>query len=229
MGLTEQASQNGTATPSRQWVYNEQLEQSQKMADTFTEQMLSYLLANKASFASWTNSSAYADFTECLIQSPENFQRYYPINTSRKTWKALRPFMLQVEEEYIIPLLGDTLYAAIKTATSGDNYKLADKAKRVVATLTIFEAMPHLNVEVTGTGIIFHSFGDGNKNRNPASEKAFAIARQALEMKGQIAFSNLQEWLDQNASLFTDYTPTVTGEAIYERPTNVRNSGSFMA
>lgn len=73
--------------------------------------------ANEAAFALWKNSKNYTIFNELITAKTSDFQRYFDINNSRRTFLALRPYLLEVQEQYFNVWLKEETLNTIKNAS----------------------------------------------------------------------------------------------------------------
>ncbi|WP_314058658.1 DUF6712 family protein [Empedobacter brevis] len=66
-----------------------------------------FMESSLSDFGLWTNSTAYKDYQNLIVNKVSDFQNFYNINESWITFNSLKPLMHEVEEEYIKPFLGD--------------------------------------------------------------------------------------------------------------------------
>lgn len=233
MGITEQQSTGGNATPSRQWVFESQYSETEKSAEAFADMLLSWLETNRATYPQWANSTARTINQKLLIDSTATLEHYVYVNQSRRAWLHLRPFTEQVEQDYILPALGADFWAEIQTAMLGtpsaNQQKLIDRLRRAVATMAVGFALPRMALTATAGGALYAQTGDINfTNEEARRQQQIAID---YVTRGQGYLSEAKKWLDENASLFTTYqasTAVGNGEAPYNLPNNSASKNSFM-
>jgi len=172
------------------------------------DRLIKFLLVNKSDYPNWDGSAYHAAEQGALLNSADALQRYVNISTSYRTYRALLPVLLNCEDIFIRPLLGDTLIDAIKTEVKDDNASADHKLllKRIepaLAFLTMGEGLEDLNMEVTGDGAFRYSLRTnvGNIREKQAPETAdLTRAAERFRAKGQGWLKDLREYLDQNAS-----------------------------
>lgn len=139
-----------------QWRVNDLKSEVLKEYFQGTERMLQYLEANTGLYPVWAASSAFTQFRECFINTADDFNNYFFINSSRRTFLSLRPKMKQVEE-YILSITGQSLFDEIKSqillgTVSAANLKLLKLIKPAVANQSMVEALPNMQVLFTDYG-----------------------------------------------------------------------------
>lgn len=112
------------------------------------ETLLRYLFANKDKFTPWTASDAYKAFTRGFIRSAERFNSYADIDGSYLKFYRLNQSIALVETLQIEPLLGSTLYAALKaedlagSTTNANRVRAIELACKAIALLTMAKEDP---------------------------------------------------------------------------------------
>ena len=158
-GITESSSDD--VNPVRQWVFNtsrwEIGKNAYKYLDMALKHMEDQVLANNTDYDAFANSTAYTESKELLIPNAHKFQRYYNIQTSRRSYTALRPYIRKAEEIYLRPLLGDDFFQELKTqhttnALSTENETVLPLVQQLLAERTMELAIPDLNFVNDGDG-----------------------------------------------------------------------------
>lgn len=196
-----------------QWQQNKAEKAFLKAAYNQIDKLLDFMEANSSSFPNWKTDSQFANLKQFFINETLTYQRYVSINNSRRTFVALWPSILDVEEGRVRSVLSDDLYVEIKNEIkvgniSPDNQTLLRFIKPAVAFLSISQGIFDTSMEVTANGSFVYSI-DSNAS-NISSEKEADIKRLELiskrnQEKGDSWLEKLREFLNENASS-TKYT-----------------------
>lgn len=135
-------------------------EQNLREAELATEFLLQYLDENKTDFPSWASSAGFAKYKDLFIKSGTEFNELFISQSPYRNYMAMRATMQDVEQNNIRTLLGDMLFNALKekdqtgsTPFTANEKDLVFKVKKVIAYLTVANAIPFLNVRMDANGI----------------------------------------------------------------------------
>lgn len=206
-----------------QWRLNSMSQFCLDEYDEAIEFMLAFLEDNVSDYDAWANSSAFTQYKNGFINTTEIFDKYFKIGRSRRTFVALRGFREQVEEQYILPILGQAQYDDLKEKiadlfVSADYAKLLAFIQPAVAKLTGARALLELPVSVTDSGVVIKSQSSSlTQNATAAPDPILIKARiQSLETDAQDYLTRLKKFLYSNHSLYP----------LYEGDTTVYSDGS---
>jgi hypothetical protein len=120
------------------------------------ERMLQFLEANTGLYSLWAESSSFTQFKECFINTADEFNSYFFINNSRRTFLSLKPVM-KLKEEVISGITGQALFDQIKDQILNDTLSAPNSAllkliKPAVVYHTMVEALPHMQLVYTENG-----------------------------------------------------------------------------
>lgn len=213
MGVVQNAPEGGSQ-PVNQWGWKAKRWSALENGDTFLDRLLSYLEKQVADevnyFDLWKDSTAYTVKTSDFFRHADELDDYLNIQRSRRSFISLVRFMRQVEEDVILPLLCDDLYAAVLEATpSAENALLIPFIRRAVACLGAAEAIPHHRVVIDGDGFRVVSQTDQFDDRRNLTNNTHEGAIQALmlrcEERGRTAVARLAKFLEDNVDDYPDY------------------------
>lgn len=195
-----------------------------KKGDYYLDKVLEYLEQEKAVFIAWAASEAYTITRQFFVNSTEEFENYYGINGSRRTFMALQSIMRKVEAFRILPVLGKDLYATLKAeiladSVSADNQELMEIIKPAFVHFTVAKACRELSVEILPNGIIINeSYSAGNtaKGKIKAPDNLIESKIQEAEKDGGTYLDQLRDKLNAEASdsKYADYF----GSELYKDP-----------
>lgn len=140
-----------------------------------------------------------------LIANTENLQKYVRINISVLRQSFL-PYEFDAQEKYLLPYLGDSLLAELRTLENKNEYpgwatsdekkntlvSLLEKAKRSLAKFTIYLAAPHMDLHLSEMGFVVTS----TQNSAPASTQRVQAVRNALLEGGYDSLEVMLKFLE---------------------------------
>jgi hypothetical protein len=103
--------------------------------------------------------------------------------------------MISAEERFIVPVLGDALYADLNTNIADPDFvELLGKVRRALAPLAYWLELPNIQTQITDRGTA--AFASQNMVASP--RWAFYELRESLADKGCYALENLLQYLFDN-------------------------------
>jgi len=119
-------------------------------------------------------------------------------------------FLEEVEQEYIVELLGETFYDLLeeKKIYEGDEEKLVRQIAKPVVTLAFLKAIPQLNVGISAQGLVVTN-SDGVA---PASEvRTVDLKRSFLDL-GHRRIDGLIRYLEKNKAKYDELELPIFGD-----------------
>lgn len=122
---------------------------SRSLFKTFNEALddaFQIMEENVDDFPEWQVSKYYTIFKELIVQQTSQFNDYYNIRENRQTFIALKSPMREVEDQYLLGLLGECTLNFLKSKSNDPIVNKAQEyARKAVVALTVAK------VAVTGT------------------------------------------------------------------------------
>ena len=114
-----------------------------------------YVFLEEKSVTEWQNSPLRKKLAACFIKDLDTFQEVFPLEDSHRMFYILVPFMLEVQDRIIRPIVGDTEYEKMKTAPVPAELaeQFAD-AKRCIPLYAIITAVKRMSIKVLPTMIV---------------------------------------------------------------------------
>lgn len=215
-GLSVSSSNNADA--AHKWEY-ETIRESLEVKGCFQlEQLLEYLSIPEITAAfDWSIPEEY----NLIFKTGKDFNIYFTIYQPFRTFFSLRPFVEQVQDEFIRTTVGDDFFEemrdlvlpANKTSWSGDHKKQAEALrliKKSVALLTIARSVDLLPVKISSNGFTV-SLRDAIDKPNPQDQQApdtqLYNLKQSAQNIGETYLLQLSDYLNKYAtdSLFSTY------------------------
>lgn len=101
---------------------------------------------NVADFPEWRDSKYYTIFKDLIVSQTTIFNDHFSINKNRQTFFALKPYMREVEDQYLKAMLGTETLALLKTKSEVTIINQAvDIAQKAIIAFTVAKAA------ITGT------------------------------------------------------------------------------
>jgi hypothetical protein len=185
------------------------------------DELIEYLeeVAN-TDFADWLDSEACTLAREHFINTASEFTKYVnKLNYSRYQYMQLRPTLRRVEDNLIKSILGNDLYAAIKTQIQADNVNaqnamLMPDIKGAVAHLTWAESLEELAVIIDEEGI----------------HLANTLIAQTIETKQPAEMQRIANMVAKHRAISKEYQQKIT-DTLYAAPDDFplwRDSGLYV-
>jgi hypothetical protein len=182
---------------------------------------------NVGQFPAWEESNNYTVFKELFVTRTGQFNDGFFINNNRKTFLSLRPYMAEVEEQYLEAMLGDCM-PMLKLASDNLTILRAQKLARLaVISLTISKVATTGTFSFTSTGMMLYAEElAGDKNKGVLSETQLEKLQADRQNSGEEFLKKLKAHLLKHPDIFTCYQDK-TNNGIRERII-VKKSGLFL-
>lgn len=177
--------------------------------------MLGYLEEKKSFFTDWVASSSYTYFKESFVNTAKEFNVFVEIRESRRTFLALKPAIKKVEEFYIKPILGKTLYDQIKTeikagpsSVSAINKTLLEFIQPAVANLSISKSIENLMITIGYEGITVANTNNTQTVEavQPIDKETRSALGNSFETDGLAYAEQLRQYLIEKRADYTAFT-----------------------
>lgn len=215
-------------------------EQMLREGDLATELLLQFLDENKTAYPGWATSAGYSKYKSLFIKSGSEFNDLFSSHSPYRNYMAMRSKMFDVEQNSIRPLVGDVLFNYLKTkdqtgdpAFTTNEADLLFKIKKVIAYLTVVNAIPFLNVRLDANGLTVMSLNgvqnDELSKRTAADKVMINNLIEACDASAKSWIDNVTAFIAANPTDFAQYAP-VTQDSACETPTKTcyeELNGSF--
>jgi hypothetical protein len=196
-------------------------EQNLREGEIATEQLLEFLETWKVDLPTWVNSEAFKEYRKLFIKSGKEFDTLFSSASPYRNYWAMRSKMLEVEQGTIRTMLGEDLFAALKTkdnattpAFNNEEKELIFKLKKAIAYATVALSIPFLNVRIDANGITIQSnaraTNDELAKRGPAGVPILNTIIQKCEAAAGAWVNNVAQYLNDHLEAFTGLWPVIT-------------------
>lgn len=216
-------------SPIRQWVYNVNRWETARTAFRYMDMALAHMesqvIANNTDYDTFANDDAYTESKELLIPNAQSFQRYYNLQTSRRSYTVLRPYIRKAEQIHLLPLLGPLL-DEIKTqhtnnSLSSANADMLGLIRPLLAEHTIGLAVPDLNFVNDGDGwrVVESQYGMTRPTQGSLSQSLQQLLTRAeqnaahfeVTLKNEL-YARLDEFPTFRDSTYNELTQDLDGD-----------------
>lgn len=140
-----------------------------------------------------------------LFKTAQELKKYLPANAAFEFHQA-EQFILQAEQQYILPVLGNTTFNILNQAYAFNNLttdqeKLLDKVRYPLANYTYLQYIPFAQVVISASGIHI----EVNDQKKTAFEWQINQLRQQLAEAADNGIESLYLFLESNKTTFTDW------------------------
>ncbi len=183
----------------------------------FLDKAIGLMEANLDQFTAYAESGVRQSLLHGFIKTAADFDLQRSINKSRITFMSMSAIMLDVQDEYLVPVMGKTFYDNFKERyldddLTADEKKLLPLIKKAVAFLTIGRACSELPIKITDKGLLINRYNNTQEydQQDPASAARIDYLQEDILEKGRRKLSELTAELVANASLYTEFVPPAT-------------------
>jgi hypothetical protein len=189
------------------------------------DEALKIMEANLDTFITWSATESYTIFNELFVKRTDTFHRWFGISNSRKTFLALKPYMLETHHQYFTNVLNDATIATIQTGTNAVQKQVLDFLQASQVHYTVAKAVESGAFLLTSTGM-YQQFEElpGYK-MNPLTEVQLSSLKQERITAGEEYFKKAIRLMNANLNLFTNYIPKITTTVVKVK--NTKSTLSF--
>lgn len=222
MGVVENAGSDGT-TQTSQWGFKATLWSLTKDADGFMDQLLEFLEAQTDEyFDLWKDDPSFTEGKADFFRLTKEFQSCINIQKSRMTFIALLPYIRDVSEMAILPILGQAFYDDLVTKIQEGTgnvveNKVIKAIRQCTAKLAVAQAADFLALVIDSDGFKTVSSTDGMDLRSNAASVFYKESIQALKYKAEDTGRQLKADLIQLLMSSVEDIPLFEESELYKR------------
>lgn len=178
------------------------------------DEALKIMEDNESKFTKWIDTESYTVFKELHTPKTQDFQRWFNINNSRRTFLALNPFILETQQKIFNWIPAATL-TQIKAASNTTEKQALDLLQAAQVAHTIATAVATGIFETTATGITLKFAELPGEKIYPVQEQRKHALMQERQNAGDQYLKLLKTHLENNVDVFQDYTTTTTEATVF--------------
>lgn len=147
--ITNSGTKTSTTTNSENADWKDKRDLNRSLLKTYNEALddaFQIMEENVADFPEWQDSKYYTIFKDLIVQHTAQFNDHFSIQKNRQTFSALKPYMREIEDQYLKAMLGAETLILLKTKSENPVINLAIViAQKAVVAFTVAKAA------ITGT------------------------------------------------------------------------------
>lgn len=152
-----------------------------------------YIFIEDHTIEEWETSPLRKKLAACFIKDLDSFQEVFPLEDSHRMFYILVPFMLEVQDRIIRPVVGDDEFEKMETGSVPA--ELAEQfaaAKRCIPLYAIITAVKRMSIKVLPTMIVrrFSTSFQGSRggNMDDAATRALlqSVEQEAIDAKTEL-------------------------------------------
>ncbi|WP_421801764.1 DUF6712 family protein [Flagellimonas sp.] len=197
---------------------------------------LKIMEANEGDFDEWKGSDSYTLFMELFVKRTDTFNRWFNISNSRRTFLALRPYMLEAHHQYFVGKLGKETVARINFTTKpltelstelaqGVPFQVMGLMQASLVNYTVAKAIDSGMFEITPSGI-YQKLDDfpGQKTKTLNDVQINRLLSNKI-LAGEEFFKKAIDIIELNPLEFPEYTSKESAQFI--KPMDTKSTVSF--
>ena len=174
-----------------QWQYDRD---DQAMQDKYYRTLDDlYTFLEETRIAEWENSPLRQKLASCFIKDLETFQNVFPLEDSQRMFFLLVPFMLEVQDRIIRPIVGSETFEKMKSGKiDGELAEQFAAARLCIPLYAVITAVKRMSIKVLPTMIVRRfsaSFqgGQGGDMDDTATKKLLrTLELEAADTKNEL-------------------------------------------
>jgi hypothetical protein len=207
--ITNSGSKNTETSESKDADWKDKKDLNRTLLKAYNEALDSafqIMEENISNFSDWKNSRYYTVFKQLIVQQTSEFNTYFNIQKNRQTFVALKPYMLEVEDQYFKAMLGQCTLDFIKKNSLDPIVNNAQEiARKAVVALTVAKAA------LTGTFTFTDSSFSVSTDQLPWEKQQILSKEDRIDLMnsrqkaGENYLKSLKKVIIENPLIFTCY------------------------
>ncbi len=203
-----------------EWMIHKDDEAILNKAHKTTDRLIAFLESHANDITEWKDSPAQKEARSLFINTARIFDSIFPIDRSRRFFIKIIPFIREAERKYIVPVLTQAIYDAVKAAIQsgnlGDYAPLVPLVQVPLAFYTLAMAVQRLSVTMLPNGIFQEYITERQtmKANKPADISLRMEVMNNLKRTADLELDNLQKYLSKKAA--EEAGETYEGEDLYK-------------
>ena len=202
----------GSESSNADW--RDKLDLKRSLMKTFTEALDDAFLImeeNVDQFSEWRDSNYYTVFTDALVRHTKTFNDNFSIKNNRATFLALKPYMDEVEDQYLLSMVGACTLDMLKKQTPDSIITSAQVlAQKALVALTVAKVADTGMFAFTETSFtIVYDEVPWEKSKLELDAEKLERLRKARQTAGEEYLKRLKKILVANPTIFHCYVDKI--------------------
>lgn len=176
-------------------------------ANEAVDDALEIMEDNATDFQAWKDSDLFTIFKSIIPRQTKTFDKYFDIQKNRKTFLALKPYMIEVEEEFLLPMLGSCTLDFIKEVSIvSEVNRVQELIDKAVVSLTVAKAanVGTFLISATSMTVISEEL-PWEKSKLELSEEKLERLKKDRQNSGQEYLKKAKAIIVEHPSIFNCY------------------------
>lgn len=186
------------------------------------DEALKIMEANEADFSPWETTEGYTIFKELFVKRTDTFQRWFNINNSRKTFLALRPYVLETHHQYFTSLLNEATITDINSAAEVVHKQVLDLLQAAQVNYAVVKAINSGAFDLSVAGLQPKLTELPNNKTNTYDENQIHRVKQERQNAAEEYFKKAITLIEANPTDFPDYQTKAT--PVFVAPKNTKST-----
>lgn len=173
------------------------------------DEALEKMETNEDMFPLWKSSGSYTVFKELYVSRTDVFQRWFNINSSRLTFIALRPFLLEAQHQYINSFLGNETAMLIKSQATKEAKEAMVLVQAAQVNFAVANAAATGMFELSDNSLSIKDSQLPDSKANKTDDRTLEKIVSTRSTAGTEYLKQLSELLKSNSQVFTAHATIV--------------------
>lgn len=175
------------------------------------DELLEVMEQSADKFQAWFNSENYTVFKDLLVNKTSVFNKFYHIFNSRQTFTAMRPTIKVVEDQFIKPVIDDTLLSVLKSnQTIQERKDVKELLQQSIVAFTIMKTVDNgmFILDAKGMHMRFDvlPYEKTVTNVNLKINDFLVHTKKSKQIEGEEYLKMALKVIEENTSKFPEYT-----------------------
>ncbi len=206
-----QTNSNEFAKPAEWWQIRDLQRAFETNGLSAIDEALVIMEDNESDFSDWVGTEGYTIFKELFTPKTQDFQRFFNINNSRRTFLALRPYIYESQEQILNWLDASTL-SIIKSGDDLESKQALKYLQGAQVNHTVAKAASSGMFLLKSSGMFTRSeeASLSNTKIDKLSEEELYRLKQDRTVAGDEYLKKLKEFLLEHPDKFPDFVDPST-------------------
>jgi len=189
------------------------------------DEALKIMEANEVDFDPWSTTQGYTLFKELFVKRTDTFNRWFNINNSRKTFIALRPYLLETHHQYFTAVLNTNTQTAINAEAETTHKDVLEMLQASQVNYAVVKAIESGAFDLSINGLQPKLSELPNSKQNTYNETQINSIKLQRQNAAEAYFKKAITIIEANPSDFPDYE--IKTVATFVNPKNTKSTVSF--
>ena len=207
--ITNSGTKTSTTTNSENADWKDKRDLNRSLLKTYNEALddaFQLMEENVTDFPEWQASKYYTVFKDLIVPQTTIFNDHFSIQKNRPTFLALKPYMREVEDQYLKAMLGKETLTLLKTKSTVDVINEAlELAQKAIVAFTVAKAAITGTFTFTDSSFTVASDQLPWEKQSELSKEDRNDLKKARQEAGEEYLKSLKKLIIDNKTVFPAY------------------------